>query len=336
LVKFKDPLLGHTMSSTSTLRTTSQVDPLSCQLPRQMLAAALSCGMANSTTNPFDVAKTRLQTDALLGATSRNYPTLRATMLHTYAEEGIVGVWMPGLLAATLREFTYSGVRMGLYKPVRNLLDDHLGGIRKDTTTSSKVVSGLLCGVIGSAFSTPIDAVKIIFQREPWYLDPKTGLYLRGHLRGTRPSFSNTFTALHGLYLQGGLRRLYNGLSPNVLRAAINTCGQLSSYDHTKQVMRNRGYQESFGLHAFSGIVSAFVATTVVVPVDLCKTRIMADPQRKVFRNPWHCIVLTVRMEGAATLFRGWFPLFYRQAPNFVFAFVLLEQFRKLLGLNYL
>lgn len=132
------------------------------------------------------------------------------------------------------------------------------------------------------------------------------------------------------------MRRLYNGLSPNVLRAAINTCGQLSSYDQTKQIMRNRGYQESFGLHAFSGTVSAFVATTVVVPVDLCKTRIMADPQRKVFRNPWHCLVLTVKMEGVATLFRGWFPLFYRQAPNFVFAFILLEQFRILLGLNYL
>jgi len=316
---------------------TSTVEQPSWQLPRQMLAAALSCGMANSTTNPFDVAKTRLQTDALLGSSSRNYPTLRDTMIRTYAEEGIVGIWMPGLLAATLREFTYSGVRMGLYKPVRNLLDDYLGGAQSsDSTASSKVVSGLVCGVIGSAFSTPIDAVKIIFQREPWYTDKASGLYLHGPLKGTKPSFSNSFTALYGLYYQGGMRRLYNGLSPNVLRAAINTCGQLSSYDQTKQMMRNRGYQESFGLHAFSGTVSAFVATTVVVPIDLCKTRIMADPQRKVFKNPLQCLVLTVRMDGLATLFRGWFPLFYRQAPNFVFAFILLEQFRILLGLDYL
>ena len=58
----------------------------------------------------------RMQTEGILLETEntkqRVYKTLRQTLKTIFITDGIAGLWLPGLLASTIREMTYSSLRM--------------------------------------------------------------------------------------------------------------------------------------------------------------------------------------------------------------------------------
>lgn len=56
---------------------------------------------------------------------------------------------------------------------------------------------------------------------------------------------------------------MYRGVAATSLRAACITGGQLSSYDHTKQVLRRNGFEEGFSMHISASIVAGLFATTL-------------------------------------------------------------------------
>lgn len=58
-----------------------------------------------------------------------------------------------------LREMTYSGLRMGLYDPIKHALPANL-----QTSLATKLIAGLSSGVIGSAVANPFDLMKVRMQ----------------------------------------------------------------------------------------------------------------------------------------------------------------------------
>ena len=73
--------------------------------------------------------------------------------------------------------------------------------------------------------------------------------------------------------------------------------------------------------------LAAGVATAMVgAPFDCVKTRLMSkDASEARFRGPFHCVAETVRHEGPRALYKGFWPMYGRQAPFNLFVFMILE-----------
>jgi hypothetical protein len=108
-------------------------------LSLEWLAAAVSNGFASAILNPMDVSKTRMQA----AATSTGKTRLLQTFLGLYRENGLVGIWKPGLNASMAREFLYSGPRAGFYVPLRNFMERDL----RLGSSVSKIAAALSTGI---------------------------------------------------------------------------------------------------------------------------------------------------------------------------------------------
>ena len=84
------------------------------------------------------------------------------TMKTIIGEEGPLALWS-GLSPGLQRQFINSGLRVGLYIPVRNTLCGELKP-GEAPTLLQKITAGLATGAIGISVANPTDLVKIRLQ----------------------------------------------------------------------------------------------------------------------------------------------------------------------------
>ena len=125
-----------------------------------------------------------------------------------------------------------------------------------------------------------------------------------------RPPYSNTFVAFAHVYREGngfigGVRSLYRGVGPTIVRAAVLTSSQIASYDQVKFVLKsNQLMQEGFPLHLSASMVAGFVCSVTSAPFDTVKVRLMQDKSRQ-FKNAFDCLGKLVANEGPLALYKG-------------------------------
>lgn len=93
-------------------------------------------------THPIDTIKVRLQLQGELASQSNvEYHGLVRGSLRIISNEGISGLYK-GLSASLLREATYSTIRMGLYEPIKNSLQNG----RESISLVERVIAGGTAG----------------------------------------------------------------------------------------------------------------------------------------------------------------------------------------------
>lgn len=311
----------------------------------EMAAAACAMTATSIVFNPFDVVKTKLQTQNQLStdASKRLYNGALHCLRRVVAEDGFVrGLWLPGLTASILRDIANGGIRMGLYPAaVRSVHKVVPWGEKKQAAPSfgTRVLAGLLTGFSGALIGNPTDVVKVRLQAEAGTV--VDGVYSTGLYKGQAPS-PNTFRCLAELITTGGL---FRGVGANCARAALVTSGQMSSYDQTKRYLETfagDGPLRSEGLRiAMASFMSGVTAASVAAPVDLVRSRVMDDArqpgQGRAYSNAIDCAWRTVRAEGPFALWKGWVPSYLRLGPHFMVSLPLLELLRtKVFGLGTL
>ena len=306
----------------------------------KLLAGGLSCMFISAVLNPMDVTKVVLQTQSALKPLDSHPHLTTDLLLHPsrslyaharyhgawhairsiYREQGYARGLMKGITASMLREASYSSIRMGLYDSIKVLLASE--NTRKDEFSFwQKLVAGAGSGALGSFIATPTDLVKIRFQSySPRHQNP----------------YKNTFHAFYCIWKEEkGIAGLYRGATPTVIRAAILTSIQLSSYDHSKRILLRSGYfQDTLSTHILASIFSGLLATTAVNPADVIKTRIMCDYANKnsLYKSPIDCLYKTIVKEGPRALMKGWLPNYLRVGPHCLVSLPLAEFIRKSLG----
>jgi hypothetical protein len=306
----------------------------------KLLAGGLSCMLISAILNPMDVIKVALQTQSQLKSLDNHPHPVSEIILHPsrslYGNSRYHGAWhaiqsiyneqgygrglMKGITASMLREAIYSSIRMGLYDSIKVLLA--LKGIEKDEFCFwQKFIAGATSGAIGSFIATPIDLVKIRFQSySPRHKNP----------------YKNTFDAFYRIMkYENGIYGLYRGATRTVLRAAILTSMQLSSYDQSKRILLRWGsFQDNPSTHIIASIISGLLTTTAVNPADVIKTRIMYDSATKkyLYKNPIDCIYKTIINEGPLAFMKGWLPNYLRVGPHCLVSLPLAEFIRTSLG----
>ena len=272
---------------------------------REVLAGGGSTAIVSAVLNPVDVVKTRRQLERFRSTTAIDIAK------SIYREGGVVALWRPGLVASCSREMVYSGCTKGLYPQVRRFL----AGDESQPTLPIRVAAASCTGFLGSIGANAFDVVKI-----------------RQFASGTSESMGS---AMLDVVRTEGLVRglLLRGASASAPRGASIAVGEVTTYDQTKSYLCQH-YEDGFGLHVVTSLITGVVATTVAAPFDLLKSRVMAST------NPAdgfvEVLARLLRHEGPLALFNGWWPTYLRLGPHAILTFPLFEAMRRALGLDYL
>lgn len=272
-------------------------------LSRLWLAAGIGNAFTSSLLNPLDVAKTRMQT---------NGGSLITTLRSSWIEGGLRNIFLPGLAASILREFIYSGPRIGFYTPVRDFYAKQTGAVE---TPFVKVAAALTTGAFSCVLANPIDVVKIRMQRNP-------------------QAYSSTFAAIPAIVKAEGWFGLTKGIAPSTLRGMSLSVGQLAVYDIVKTAVRDGlGVNEGTQLYIMSALVTGVAASVLSAPFDYLKARTMAaDGSRETMRS----VLRTLSAQGKLprALFTGVQPAYMRQGPHALICWPVMEKLRAVLGLD--
>ena len=129
-----------------------------------------------------------------------------------------------------------------------------------------------------------------------------------------------------------GFKTLFSGGSITITRGALMTIGQLSMYDQIKQIILSQSHnaeilKDSVFTHITSSVFAATCATTLALPLDVCKTRLM-NANEGTYQNNFQVAKSVYRELGALGFFRGFVPALVRLMPQTVLTFTFLEQLR--------
>jgi len=291
---------------------------------QQVLLAGTSNACAGLCTNPVDVVKVHMQMQgegAKLTSPVQGFLGVGREICKRHGGAGL----LRGVQASVLRELSYSGIRMGLYEPVKQAL-----GAKDPKTTPLwlKITAGALTGAGGSLIANPLDLVKVRMQAPP-----KEGL----------PNYSSAPAAMVAIAKEGGLVGLYRGAGPTVKRAALLTGSQVPSYDHAKHYLLNHGLMaEGHRCHFVCSMFAGFVAALVTSPIDLVKSRMMVQPidaatqQGVLYSSTWDCLRKVASTEGPLGLYKGFHAQWLRIGPHTTISLMVFEYMRHLAGMAYL
>jgi hypothetical protein len=210
-----------------------------------------------------------------------------------------------------------------LYQPIKDIL-------KSESDVSEpfykKIMAGAISGMIGALIANPSDLLKVKLQAE------QASMKSSGIVKMFKTIVKND-----------GYIGLYRGVGPTCQRAVVVTGFQLSSYDHSKELLiKSKYFEEGLLVHLISAMIAGFVCATASAPIDTIKSRYMNQPfingKGVLYSNTFDCLKKTVISEGPMALFKGWVPQWVRLGPhsNFklltiaIITFAMLEQLRRL------
>ncbi|KAJ7837545.1 mitochondrial carrier domain-containing protein [Mycena olivaceomarginata] len=306
------------------------------ELNAKIVAAGTGSTMTALTMTPFDVVKTRLQTQPVRSRPSPNVccqpPSVQcvrnmSSMARSLAAEQLVCVWDRGLFRTEPVKGFSDAVRLvwraegirGLWKGAGTTLAigvpsstsymltyDHLLNVVLPPLLPAAVVplsAGILARSTITTIMSPLELVRTNLQSTP--ANPLSPNTLRSVLRCVR-----------GQVHDHGVRFLWRGLGATLWRDVPFSGLYWAGYETSKSTFRRHGLSGA-GVAFFSGAFSGMTAALVTNPFDVLKTRrqalIMSKPSAKSSSIP--LLLRIVRTEGASALFTGLFPRVAKIAP---------------------
>ena len=130
--------------------------------------------------------------------------------------------------------------------------------------------------------------------------------------------YSGSFDAARTIVQQRGLRGLFQGLFPTILRSSSAKGAYFTSFDACSQALTVPGELPTISACAVAGGVAGGMAWGFNYPTDVVKSRMQvdsSDPSLRKYRNSFHCLTEIVQKEGVSVLFRGWVPCMVRAVP---------------------
>ncbi|KIW48673.1 uncharacterized protein PV06_01241 [Exophiala oligosperma] len=260
-----------------------------------------AASMAACVTHPLDLVKVRLQTAAgVPGSTQRS---MLETIAGIVRHEGIMGFYS-GLSASVLRQATYSTVRFGVYEEMkRQWIGDGDGEQQKPPSFPVLVAMASISGFMGGIAGNFADVLNVRMQRDK---------ALPVH---ERRNYKHVFDGILRLQREEGVKGFFRGWVPNSTRAAVQTAGQLASYDTVKRMLMEYTplREDTLSTQLAASFLAGAMAATVTNPVDVVKTKVMAGDGKP--GGVGELVTTLYRQEGLSWVFKGWTPSFLRLGP---------------------
>jgi solute carrier family 25 protein 34/35 len=169
------------------------------------------------------------------------------------------------------------------------------------------IFSGASSGIIGAAAGSPFFLVKTRLQSFSTFLPV-----------GTQHHYKNAWDGLSNIYKNEGIRGLYRGVGPAMVRTGFGSSVQLPTYFLAKRTLTGKlGLEDSPAVHLASSTVSGFVVCCVMHPPDTIMSR-MYNQTGTLYKSAFDCLLKTVKTEGPLALYKGFFAHLARIWPHTV------------------
>lgn len=295
------------------------------KLGEKMLCAGTAACTADIITFPLDVAKVRLQISSksviksgasvlALQGLRPEYNGLFGTLFGMIRNEGIKSLY-GGIGPGLQRQCVFASIRIGLYDPVKDFYSNHLNfGESTSSTIIIRIASGITTGAIGITFAQPTDVVKVRMQAQ----SRGSGLI----------TYGSSLEAYKSIYKNEGIKGLWKGIGPNILRNSVVNAAELVCYDTFKEFLLNHGlFRDGLPCHISAAFGAGFCATVVSSPIDVVKTRYMNSTSQ--YSSVLECAKCLARQGGLLAFYKGFTPSFMRLGSWNICMFVTFEQLKK-------
>jgi len=292
-------------------------------LPIQFLMGTIASCSAVTISNPFEVVKTRLQLQGELkrqGVYVKSYRGLFHGFHVIFTNEGIRGV-QKGLLLAYPYTTCMNGTRLGLYDTCKNILSSTLGLPKSHMAVA--MMSGSICGAIGSVLANPFYVAKTRYQCQSDFLPV-----------GYQHEYKNPWHALVAVGREEGFFGYFRGLQAATNRILVASAVQLSSYDKAKNiVVNNFGMKEGFPVFCIAACVSSVFLTLSLNPFDVLLTRLqnqkVVDGKGVYYKGWIDCFMKIAKTEGFNGFYKGTLPHYARLAPHTILLLGVFEKVKQ-------
>jgi len=281
------------------------------------LAFGASAGMgATCFVQPLDLVKNRMQ--VMKVAPGAQKPSSASVLMGVVRNEGLFTLYN-GLSAGLLRQFLYTGSRLGIYT---TLFDNFSGKDGSPPSFFVKAGIGMVAGCCGAFVGCPAEVALIRMTSD-------------GNLPADqRRNYKSAFDALFRIAREEGVTTLWRGCIPTMGRAMVVNAAQLASYSQAKQAILQTGYvNDGIFCHFLASMFSGLVTTAASMPVDIAKTRIqnmkIVDGKPE-YRGAVDVITKVAKNEGFFSLWKGFTPYYFRLGPHTVLTFIFLEQMNRM------
>lgn len=99
----------------------------------------------------------------------------------------------------------------------------------------------------------------------------KTRLQVQGQSQYTEVRYRGMFHALFRIGKEEGIRALYSGISPALLRQASYGTIKIGTYNSLKRLFVSRPEDETMVINVFCGVVSGVLSSSLANPTDVLK-----------------------------------------------------------------
>ncbi|PNS19372.1 Mitochondrial oxaloacetate transport protein [Sphaceloma murrayae] len=290
-----------------------------------------ACG-AVTVTHSFETVKIRLQLQGELQS-KKDAPKLYKGVTHgmsvIFKNEGMRGL-LRGINCAYVYQIMLNGCRLGFYEPIRTsvnslLLHQSISN-REDADSKAlqslpvNIFAGASSGILGAMAGSPFFLVKTRLQSYSPFLPV-----------GTQHHYKGAADGLSQIYNSEGVKGLYRGVVPAMIRTGFGSSVQLPTYFFAKRrLVKHLGMEEGPALHLASSAASGFVVCCVMHPPDTVMSR-MYNQTGNLYSNAFDCLYRTVKTEGFLAVYKGFFAHLARILPHTILTLSLAEQTNKLM-----
>ncbi|XP_061175812.1 mitochondrial thiamine pyrophosphate carrier-like [Saccostrea echinata] len=182
----------------------------------------------------------------------------------------------------------------------------------KETQLSApeQALAGAVTGAVSRALFQPLDVLKIRFQ-----------LQIEPLKKCETSKYWSISQATRTIITEEGVTALWKGHVPAQLLSVLYGIVQFVSFEAATKVawrvLPEGVYTDHKPLtHMLCGSIAGCVSTVVVQPVDVMRTRLIAQGKQKMYTSMINGIMATTQSEGIMGLYRGLLPAMSQIAPQ--------------------
>eukprot|EP00834_Sanchytrium_tribonematis_P002201 NODE_63_length_26141_cov_1.022656.p12 type:complete len:276 gc:universal NODE_63_length_26141_cov_1.022656:2941-2114(-) len=267
---------------------------------RKFIAGALAGAIEAFITYPTEFVKTNTQL-------KKEKPIL--ILKRTIATKGIQSIYK-GVDIHIAGTALKAGVRFYSYGYFKDLLTMD-GNLSKPNL----LLSGLLSGVTEAIIAvTPSETIKTKLIHDS---------------RRENPKFHGMIDGISKIIKAEGLKGVYRGLMPVIMRQGANQMIRFTTYAMLKEEADKREMKNGFVIFGL-GFIAGSITTFATMPFDVVKTRMQGFDAHR-YKNLFHCGYVVVKESGVGALWSGMLPRLCRVSMSGGIVFFFYEKILKLI-----
>lgn len=190
---------------------------------RRLLCGAMAGITSVTFTYPLDIVRTRLSIQSASFASlskheaGKKLPGMWETMATMYKTEGGFSALYRGIVPTVAGVAPYVGLNFMIYESVRNYFT--VEG-QQNPSAAGKLAAGAISGALAQTCTYPLDVLRRRFQ-----INTMSGMGYK---------YKGVFDAIRVIVAQEGVKGLYKGIAPNLLKVAPSMASSWLSFELTR------------------------------------------------------------------------------------------------------